>query len=208
MPASGRVFDSRLRKMVDSARSVSPWNTGFGKVIFSYPRFPMVVRNVRSGTIIPPMRAAVKRLFTSRRPCGRLALAYSSSRWIGATFIVNDVNSTLSISVTVLVKGCENCAPSSISSQYNPRIADLLSQAAMQVGERVRTLQPFSRLVGVRLVDVDVAVHHGPFAMRCRFGIGFEQTAIEVNVRRQRGVDLVDHRNVSRVKHDLPPETH
>src|SRR5580692_7648622 len=127
MPASCRDFDSRLRKMVDSARSVSPWNTGFGKVIFSYPRFPIVVRKVRSGTIIPPIRAAVKRLFISRRPWGRWALAYSSSRWIGATFIVSDVNSTLSISVTVRVNGCENCAPSPISSKYSPRMAGLLS---------------------------------------------------------------------------------
>ena len=30
---------------------------------------------------------------------------------------MDDVNSTLSISVTVLVKGCVNCAPSSISSK-------------------------------------------------------------------------------------------
>src|SRR6516162_9007951 len=127
MPASGRLWDSRLRRIVDSARSVSPWNTGFGNVIFSYPRFPIVVRKVRSGTIIPPISAAVNRLFTSRRPCGRWARAYSSSRWIGATFMVSDVNSTLSISVTVRVNGCENCAPSVISSKYSPRMPDLLS---------------------------------------------------------------------------------
>src|ERR1700739_1161330 len=127
----------------------------------------MVVRKVRSGTIIPPIRAAVNRLFISRRPCGRLAFAYSSSRWIGTTFIVSDVNSTLSISVTVRVNGCENSAPSFISSKYSP-----LLQAAVQAGQGVSPAQPFLRLVGVGLVDVDVAVHHRALAAGRRILVG------------------------------------
>src|SRR5580704_2519935 len=153
MPASGRLWDSRLRRIVDSARSVSPWNTGAGKVIFSYPRFPIVVRKVRSGTIIPPIRAAVNRLFTSRRPWGRFALAYSSSRWMGATFIVSEVNRTLSISVTVRVKGWENSAPSSISSKYSPRMPGPLSVEMDHATRAVRTVQGHQALGDVAQLD-------------------------------------------------------
>src|SRR5829696_1558682 len=108
---------------------------------------------------MPPTSAAMYRLLNSRCPWGRFAFEYSSSRWIGATFMVHEVNSTLSISVTVRVKACLTSIPSSNSSKYRPRmgVSSLVgrrgSDAAVQAGEGVHPGQPRGRLVGVRLVD-------------------------------------------------------
>src|SRR3954454_660419 len=165
---------------------------------------------VSSGTIIPPTRAAMYRLLNSRCPWGRFFLEYSSSRWIGATFMVHEVNSTLSISVTVRVKACLTSMPSSNSSKYRPRMVCPLglSDSAVQAGEGIDAGQPRGRLVGVGLVDVDVAVHDGAETGGLGLLVGLEQAAVEVHVVGCRRVDAVDHRDVRRVQHDLAAEAH
>src|SRR5215218_1499754 len=162
---------------------------------------------------MPPTRAAMYRLLNSRCPWGRFFREYSSSRWIGATFMVSEVNSTLSISVTVRVKACLTSMPSTNSSKYRPRmrvssLGRTGSDAAVQRGERVHTGQPRGRLVGVRLVDVDVAVHDGTETGGLGVLVRLEQAAVEVDVLGCRRVDAVDHRDVRRVQHDLAPEPH
>src|SRR4029450_4920328 len=48
--------------------------------------------------------------------------ANSSSRWSGCTFMVSELNSTLSISVTVRVQAWSNTRPTVSSSKYSPAI--------------------------------------------------------------------------------------
>jgi len=105
MPLSVRLLLSRLSRIVVSPRRVSPWKTGLGNFTESYPRLPSVVPKVSSSTWNPPTRARVKRLLNSGRPW-IVCLANSWSRCSGWGFIVSDVNSTLSDSVTVRVNGC------------------------------------------------------------------------------------------------------
>src|SRR5690348_708589 len=157
---------------------------------------------------MPPTSAAMYRLLNSRCPWGRFFREYSSSRWIGATFMVSEVNRTLSISVTVRVKACLTSIPSSNSSKYRPRMGCPFSDAAVQPGEGVHPREPLGRLVGVRLVDVDVAVHDGAETLGLGLLVGLEQPAVEVDLLGVGRVDPVDHRHVGRVQHDLTAEAH
>src|SRR5947209_10130727 len=88
------------------------------------PRLATVVPNVVSPTVRPMTRPKVKMLLTSGRP-NSVVLANSASRCKGCGFIVNVVNSTLSISVTVRVTACSNTCPSVNSSKYRPAIRHL-----------------------------------------------------------------------------------
>src|SRR3954462_14620327 len=163
---------------------------------------------------MPPTSAAMYRLLNSRCPRGRFFREYSSSRWIGATFMVSEVNSTLSISVTVRLKECLTSMPSTNSSKYRPRMGGPLgwdvggSDAAVQIGEGVHAGEPRGGLVGMRLGDVDVAVHDGTETRGLGFLVRLEQAAIEIHVLGVGRVDPVDHRHVRRVQHDLAAEAH
>jgi len=76
----------------------------------------MVVPNVVSLTVMPIISPSVNRLLTMRWPNSVLP-ANSSSRCSGWTFMVSELNSTLSISVTVRVQGCSNAWPTANSSK-------------------------------------------------------------------------------------------
>src|ERR1051325_5436317 len=71
------------------------------------PRLATVVPRAVSPTVMPMTSPKVKMLLTSGRP-NSVVFANSASRCNGCGFIVNFVNSTLSISVTVrLMRGFE-----------------------------------------------------------------------------------------------------
>ena len=75
----------------------------------------MVVPSVVSFTVMPIIRPKVNRLFTMRWP-NSVFEANSSSRCSGWTFMVSELNRTLSISVTVRVHSCSNTRPTVKSS--------------------------------------------------------------------------------------------
>src|SRR5690606_23628720 len=59
MPACGYFFDSRRSSTSVRTLTVSPGKSGLGKVIFSKPRFPIVVPCVSSPTMTPHTRPSV-----------------------------------------------------------------------------------------------------------------------------------------------------
>ena len=81
----------------------------------------MVVPSVVSLTVMPIIRPSVNRLLTMRWP-NSVFEANSSSRCSGCTFMVSELNSTLSISVTVRVQAWSNMRPTVNSSKYSPAI--------------------------------------------------------------------------------------
>ncbi len=125
MPVSGRDFDARLERISVSTRSVSPWRTGAGNATSSNPRFPNVVPSVVSATERPTTRPRVNTEFTIRVP-NSVPAEKCSSRWSGWGFIVMELNSTLSVSVTVLVASCAITLPTSNSSKCIPAMTGVL----------------------------------------------------------------------------------
>ena len=121
MPASGRDLLSRRLTTLVCTRSVSPWKTGLGKRTSVMPRLATVVPSVVSFTVMPIIRPSVNRLLTMRWPNSVLE-ANSSSMCSGCTFMVSELNSTLSISVTVRVQAWSNTRPTVNSSKYSPAI--------------------------------------------------------------------------------------
>src|SRR3546814_4688499 len=77
MPAFGRDFDSRFESTSGSARSVSPIETGAGKLMSLKPRLPTVVPLETSLTPTPTTSPSVKMLLTSRVPDTECSLANS-----------------------------------------------------------------------------------------------------------------------------------
>src|SRR5690606_35632393 len=68
MPRSGFERDSRTLLTSVSTRSVSPWKSGWGKMVSFIPRLAIVVLKVVSWTEMPIIRPRVKRELTSGRP--------------------------------------------------------------------------------------------------------------------------------------------
>src|ERR1700733_9845226 len=143
---------------------------------------------------MPPISPTVNRLFTSGRPYGR-DFAYSASRCSGAGFIVRDVNSTLSISVTVRVYACLIVRPISISSKYRPRITTI------PFPRRGRgSPQPTTPLFG--LVDVCLA---GVAAFADRH----VRTSVSLNTLNKRNIICIDLREGRRgVGNRVPSPPH
>ena len=84
------------------------------------PRLATVVPSVVSFTVMPIIRPSVNRLLTMRWPNSVLE-ANSSSRCSGCTFMVSELYSTLSISVTVRVQAWSNTRPDREFLEIKPR---------------------------------------------------------------------------------------
>ncbi|MOA64433.1 hypothetical protein D3C78_1904840 [compost metagenome] len=74
-----------------------------GKATSVMPRLATVVPSVVSFTVMPISRPSVNRLLTRGLP-NSVCAAKCASRCSGCTFIVSELNSTLSISVRVRVQ--------------------------------------------------------------------------------------------------------
>src|SRR5690606_18145679 len=116
MPRSGFDLDSRTESTVVSTRIVSPWKTGCAKIVSVMPRFATVVPTVMSLTEMPIMRPSVNSEFTRGLPHSVLA-AKSKSICKGWGLSVMTEKRTLSLSVTVLRRGCRNTWPTVNSSR-------------------------------------------------------------------------------------------